>query len=128
MTLRLALLTAIRTNMAASVGVVVDADAFAPSAGLCAVIKALRLTGCAILGCKRWTWTSVMTNAFSTFLESLDPRLQFSMVVGARLMLFVSKRCFAVYLLQSLYPTAILCAIMARTMENLCCRMSQMSY
>ena len=55
MTLRLALLRAIRTNMAASVGVVVDADAFAPSAGLGAVIKALRLTGCAIPGCKRWT-------------------------------------------------------------------------
>ena len=55
MTLRLALLRAIRTSMAASVGVVVDADAFAPSAGLCAVIKALRLTGCEILGYKRWT-------------------------------------------------------------------------
>ena len=54
MTLRLALLRAIRTNMAASVGVVVDADAVAPSAGLCLVIKALRLTGCAIPGCKRW--------------------------------------------------------------------------
>ena len=52
MTLRLALLRAIRTNMAASVGVVLNADAFAPSAGCGAVIKALRLTGCAIPGCK----------------------------------------------------------------------------
>ena len=104
MTLRLALLRAIRINMAASVGVVVDADAFAPSAGLGAVIKALRLTGCAIPGCKRWTKSSVMKNAFSPFLESLDPRLQFSMVVGSRLMLFVSKRCFAVCLVQSLDP------------------------
>ena len=40
--------------MAASVGVVVDADAFAPSAGFGAVLKALRLTGCAIPGCKRF--------------------------------------------------------------------------
>ena len=55
MTLRLALLMAIRTNIGASVGAVVDADAFAPSAALCAVIKALRLTGCEILLCKRWT-------------------------------------------------------------------------
>ena len=55
MTLRLALLRAIRTNMAASVGVVLNADAFAPSAGCGAVIKALRLTGCAIPGCKPWT-------------------------------------------------------------------------
>ena len=52
MTLRLALLRAIRNNMAAGVSVVINADAFASSAGLGAVIKAVRGTGCKIHGCK----------------------------------------------------------------------------
>ena len=94
MTLRLALLGAIRTNMAAGAGVVVEVDAFASSAGLGAVTKALRLTGCTIPGCKCRTLLSVMTNDFSTLLKPPDPRLQCSMVVGSRLVFLNDQPLF----------------------------------